>query len=146
MYPAFIQLETRLRSAEEWLAARDARREAEPRNRARPTTPRAPAPPEPVAAPDLTITIKLSTSNDRPAILRLAELDGRTAPAGEMLLAIVGGELRAALALANHETITDPFFPTAGLADLLRIRATTLHTANLHRSRPLRARLALVWR
>ena len=144
MYPALIQLETSLRNAEEWLAARDARRAA--RRGSGSTTPRVPVPPEPVAAPDLTITIRLSTSNDRPAIRRLAELDGRKAPAGEMLLAIVGGELRSALALANSETIADPFFPTAGLADLLRIRATTLHTAGLHRSRPLRARLALVWR
>jgi hypothetical protein len=52
MYPAFTQLETRLRMAEEWLAARDARRGAKTRRRIRPTTPRVP-PGEPDPAEDL---------------------------------------------------------------------------------------------
>ena len=146
MYPAFIQLETRLRMAEEWLAARGARRAAETRGRIGPTPPRVPAPRDPDPAQDLGITIRLSTADDRPAILRLAELDGRNAPAGELLLAMVCGELRVALALESRETIADPFFPTAGLIDLLRIRETNLHATGLQRGTPLRRRLAFAWR
>jgi hypothetical protein len=147
MYPAFIQLETRLRMAEEWLAAKGARRASETRGRIGPTVPpRVPAPREPDPAQDLGITIRLSTTEDRPAILRLAELDGRKPPAGEMLLAIVCGELRVALALENRETIADPFFPTAGLVDLLRVRETNLHATGVRGGTPLRRRLAFAWR
>jgi hypothetical protein len=73
------------------------------------------------------ITIRLSTPEDRVAILRLAELDGRRAPAGEAILAIVGGELRAALSLGGEDVVGDPFWPTAELVQLLRVRAGALH-------------------
>jgi hypothetical protein len=143
MYPAFIQLETRLRLAEEWLAARDARRANETQRRSG----RVPAAREPVPATDLSVIIRLSTSDDRPAIRRLAELDGRTAPAGELLLATVNGELRAALPLARSEALADPFYPTAELLELLGVRNALLHDSDAgrgNRARP--ARLARSWR
>jgi hypothetical protein len=132
--------------AEEWLAARDARRAAENRRRIGPTTPRVPPPREPDPAEDLGITIRLTTTTDRPAIRRLAELHGRKAPTGEMLLAIVCGQLRAALPLDGRETIEDPFFPTAGLVDLLSVRAMTLLAADDARTRQLRGWIAHAWR
>ena len=71
------------------------------------------------------ITIRRSTDEDRPAIAQLAELDSRRdAPRGEMLLAFMGTELRAALPFDGGEALADPFHPTAELVDLLRVRAT----------------------
>jgi hypothetical protein len=72
---------------------------------------------------DDTITIRHSTCGDREGIVRLGELDGRPAPAGEMLLAFVDGELRAALPLSGGEPLADPFHPAADLLELLRFRA-----------------------
>jgi hypothetical protein len=69
------------------------------------------------------ITIRHSTDADRPRLLALAELDSRAAPAGEALLAEVGGELRAAVGIADDVTIADPFAPTADVVRLLRARA-----------------------
>jgi hypothetical protein len=72
---------------------------------------------------DDTITIRHSTGGDRAGIVRLGELDGRLAPAGEMLLAFVDGELRAALPLLGGDPLADPFHPTTDLLELLRFRA-----------------------
>jgi hypothetical protein len=144
MYPAFIQLETSLRMAEARLEAREMRRKAKSLDRAGSTGKRALH--EPGATNDLALTIRLATTDDRTAIRRLAELDGRKAPTGEMLLALVDGELRVALTLENGATIADPFFPAAELVDLLRVRETTLHAPTDQRGKPIRARLALAWR
>jgi hypothetical protein len=73
---------------------------------------------------DDAITIRHSTGVDRAGILRLGVLDDRPAPAGEMLLAFVDGELRAALPLAGGDALADPFHPTTDLLELLRFRAT----------------------
>jgi hypothetical protein len=75
------------------------------------------------------ITIRLSSPEDRVAILRLAELDGRRAPSGEAILAVVGGELRAALSLEGEDAVADPFWPTSELVELLRVRAGALRRA-----------------
>lgn len=72
---------------------------------------------------DDTITIRHSTGGDRARIARLGALDGHPAPASEMLLAFVGGELRAALPLAGGNALADPFHRTTYLVDLLRLRA-----------------------
>jgi hypothetical protein len=67
------------------------------------------------------ITIRLSGPEDRAAILRLANLDGRRPPSGDAILAIVSGELRAALPLGGGDAIADPFRPTTELVKLLRV-------------------------
>jgi hypothetical protein len=69
------------------------------------------------------ITIRRSTEGDRKALLRLAELDEAPRPAGEALLAFVGGELRAALPLERGSAVADPFHLTGDVIDLLRLRA-----------------------
>ena len=89
-----------------------------------------------------TITIRHSAGGDRAAIDRLGELDSRHAPAGEMLLAFVDGELRAALPLAGGDALADPFHPTADLVDLVRLWAAEERRRTPRRSRPLRYRLA----
>ena len=48
------------------------------------------------------ITIRHSTHEDGPAVLRLAQLDDRPAPEGDALLAFVDGELAAARAAARQ--------------------------------------------
>src|SRR6185436_11444066 len=46
---------------------------------------------------DSSITIRLATEDDTLALRRLAQLDGTRLPEGELLLAEVEGEIRAAL-------------------------------------------------
>ena len=92
------------------------------------------------------ITIRPSSPDDRAAILRLAALDGRRAPTGESMLAFVGGELRAALSPGGAEVIADPFRPTAGLVELLRVRDAALHDTGASRRRALRTRIAFAGR
>jgi hypothetical protein len=84
------------------------------------------------------ILIRFANERDAAAIARLAELDSSPAPDGALLVAEVGGELRAALRVDDHAVIADPFQPTAGLVGLLAARAESLGG----RPRGIRARLA----
>jgi len=176
MYPPVKQFDTRRREAEEWVAAREARRvakantstvDAGARRFARlagrvgsllrttpgPTPERGRGEPGLRFAPQLpagreqgglgdTITIRLSRPEDRESILRLCALDGREAPAGDLLLALAGDELRAALPLAGGEPIADPFHRTAELVYLLRLRAAGWSDGIPLRHRTLRFRPA----
>lgn len=69
------------------------------------------------------IVIRPARASDAAAIRRLAQLDSGKAPQGEALVAIVDGELLAALPLGPGSPIADPFHPTADLVELLRVRA-----------------------
>jgi hypothetical protein len=98
---------------------------------------------------DPTVTLRFGFPDDAEALARLAALDSAPVPGAPFLLAEVGGELRAALSLADGAAIADPFHPTAPLVALLRTRAEQLRGRGLphggRRSR-LRARLGLpVW-
>jgi hypothetical protein len=84
------------------------------------------------------ILIRHATERDATAIARLAALDSSPAPDGALLVAEVGGELRAALRIDDHAVIADPFHPTTGIVGLLATRAETV----AGRPRGLRARLA----
>jgi hypothetical protein len=127
MHPTFKQLETWLRA--EALASHYAR---EARDRS------------PYEARE--ITIRLSTPDDRVAILRLAELDSRRPPAGDALLAVVDGDVWAALPLGGGEPIANPFRPTAKLIELLRLRDAAMHDSATGRQRRFRLRMALAER
>ena len=72
-----------------------------------------------------TVTIRRAYPDDDPAIWRLAALDSAAVPAGPLLVAEVGGELRAALSLESHQAIADPFHPTLKLVSMLRAYAST---------------------
>jgi hypothetical protein len=82
------------------------------------------APREP--GPTATITLRLATPEDAEAIERLAALYDRPPLTGPTLLAVVDGELQAALTLAGDRELMEPFLPTAGLVDLLAWRAKQL--------------------
>jgi hypothetical protein len=86
------------------------------------------------------ITIRLSNREDRVAIMRLAQLDGHRALSGEAILAIVGGELRAALPLGGGDAVADPFWPTTELVEMLRVRDATLYGSGTGDRRARRAR------
>lgn len=81
------------------------------------------------------LLIREATEHDRAALLRLAQRDTEQIPAGRMLVAETGGELRAAVEIESGHAIADPFRRTADLVGLLRARARQLSTA--HRG-PLR--------
>jgi hypothetical protein len=98
-------------------AARDARRRAAT----------APAPgTDPI---DVPFTIRRAWPDDARALARLAALDSAIVPAGPLLLALAGGELRAAASLRDGATISDPFRPSVAALELLRTRASQLRAA-----------------
>jgi hypothetical protein len=88
------------------------------------------------------ITIRLSGPHDRAAILRLANLDGRRPPSGQVILAIVSGELRAALPLGGGDAIADPFRPTTELVEVLRVIDAAQRSTGAGGRRPSRMRVA----
>jgi hypothetical protein len=76
------------------------------------------------------VTIRRSRAADHEALRRLAQLDSRRLAGGELLVAEVGGELRAALPLQGGAAIADPFRPTAPLVSLLQLRAEQIREAD----------------
>jgi hypothetical protein len=70
-----------------------------------------------------TIQIRASRPDDADALRRLAEVDSAAVLRGDVLVATVDGELRAALSLSDGRTIADPFTRTADVVELLRTRA-----------------------
>jgi hypothetical protein len=95
------------------------------------------------ATHDTPITIRLATEDDRPALRRLAELDGARLPDGELLVAEVGGELRAALRVSDSAYVADPFFPSRELVGLLDVRAKRMRRQEYGRLDRARTRLGL---
>lgn len=69
----------------------------------------------------MSVTIKLSAEADRERIRRLAELDSKPAPHGDVLLAEVQGRLVAAIGM-DGAVIADPFERTAAVVNVLRSR------------------------
>jgi hypothetical protein len=65
------------------------------------------------------LTIRLSTDADRPRIERLAELDSRRPPHGDVLLAEIDGRLIAAVGM-DGSAVADPFQRSAAVVRLLR--------------------------
>jgi hypothetical protein len=89
-------------------------------------------------------TIRWAGPADSAALARLAALDSGEVPGGGVLLAEVGGELRAAVPAAGGPAIADPFHPTAALVELLEMHARRLRDdAGPRRARPFRPRLLL---
>jgi hypothetical protein len=74
--------------------------------------------------PTQTIAPRTAQPSDCPALNQLAILDSAKTPAGQVLLAEVDVELRAAVSLETGQAVADPFRPTADLVALLALAAT----------------------
>ena len=74
------------------------------------------------------VTMRLAGPADDNAMRHLAALDSKPVPAGDVVVAEVGGRLRAAVPVAGGDAIADPFERTAHLVALLRERASQLAT------------------
>ncbi|MDQ3573269.1 MAG: hypothetical protein M3383_10500 [Actinomycetota bacterium] len=72
------------------------------------------------------IVIRVSGPEDLPRIASVAGLDSAQVPAGPMLVASVGGQIRAAISLEDGAVIADPFHRTSELVDMLRIRSIAI--------------------
>ncbi len=76
------------------------------------------------------ITIRPAREADESLVLRLAALDSRPVPRGEVLLAERDGRPVAAVGIADGRTVADPFTATADMTAVLRIRAKQLRIAD----------------
>ena len=61
------------------------------------------------------VAVRRATGADAPGLRELATLDGARPLTGEVLVAEVGGELRAALSLEDLRLVADPFRPRPSL-------------------------------
>jgi hypothetical protein len=78
---------------------------------------------------DAPLTIRHATATDLTALERLAALDSRRLPSGELFVAEVAGRLLAAVSLDTGAVIADPFEHTAAIVDLLRLHASAVRHA-----------------
>ena len=76
------------------------------------------------------VVIRLAAPGDAAELLRLAQLDGSRPPSGRVLVAVVEGEILAALPLSDggklQRPLADPFRQTAALVEMLWLRASHL--------------------
>jgi hypothetical protein len=95
---------------------------------------RPPAQPSPSAQEDL--VIRLSRVGEAASLERLATLAERKLPAGQFVVAELAGDVVAALPLdAPGPALRDPFRRTAGLTDLLELRARQVRGTERRRGR-----------
>jgi hypothetical protein len=69
------------------------------------------------------VTIRDAVRNDVDALERLAQLDSARRPDYPLIVAEVGGEVRAAYSLSEGRSIADPFHRTAELVALLEVHS-----------------------
>jgi hypothetical protein len=99
----------------------DLRREGDSQRRAA----RARADLLPVAS-EVAVTLRLAFPGDATSLERLAALDSAQPLSEPVMLAEVGGQLRAAISLWDRAVIADPFQRTEAHVELLRARARQL--------------------
>jgi hypothetical protein len=75
---------------------------------------------------DAPLTIRHADAVDLPALERLAALDSRRLPSGELFVAEVSGSLLAAVSIDTGAVIADPFEHTAAIVDLLRLHSSAV--------------------
>jgi hypothetical protein len=95
------------------------------------------------------ITIRAAYPDDANAVRALAALDSAEPLAQPALVAEAGGQIRAALSLADGAVIADPFIPTQHLVVLLQVQAAQLadpRWGGTRRSRSAGRAAAAVWR
>jgi len=75
------------------------------------------------------VTIRMASAADGAALQALEALDAHRLPGGDVLVAEVEGEVRAALPVRGGAAVADPFRPTAALVELLALHAEQLRDA-----------------
>jgi hypothetical protein len=75
------------------------------------------------------ITIRHAAAADLKALKRLAALDSRRVPNGELFVAEVEGRLLAATSIDTGAVIADPFEQTAAIVELLQVQARAVRQA-----------------
>jgi hypothetical protein len=78
---------------------------------------------------DSSVLIRAARGSDGPALRRLAELDSRPLPEGDLLIAESDDEVVAALSIETGDRVADPFRRTADVVDLLAFRARRMRAA-----------------
>ena len=81
------------------------------------------------------ITIRTARAEDRTELARVAARDTHALPAGPLLVAQVGSDVRAAISLEDGAIIADPFHRTAELVEMLKIRSASGHGGTHGRTR-----------
>ena len=75
------------------------------------------------------LTIRHAAADDVKALERLAALDSRRVPSGELFVAEVDGRLLAATSIDTGAVIADPFEHTAAIVELLQVQARAVRPA-----------------
>ena len=73
--------------------------------------------------PETRVTIRALADGDASSLRELIERDTARSLPGGVVGAERGGRLMAAISLTSGDVVADPFFPTADLVALLRLRA-----------------------
>jgi hypothetical protein len=92
--------------------------------------PPAGAAPAPAPGGQYAVAIRRAGDADAPALHDLAAIDSSPPLEGPVLVAVVDGRIRAALALDGECVIADPFVPTNAAVELLRLRVRQLRAAD----------------
>jgi hypothetical protein len=85
------------------------------------------------------VELRPTRADDDGVVRHLAALDDARPLEGPVLLAVVGGQAVAAIALDDERVVANPFVPTAHAVSLLRLRAG--HLSHVSRRRRRRIRL-----
>lgn len=72
------------------------------------------------------VLLRRAVADDGMALARLQQLDGRSLPTGERVVAQIGGELVAAAHVPSGVSVADPFRPSAAIAALVSEHARRL--------------------
>jgi hypothetical protein len=75
------------------------------------------------------VTIRHAGADDMKSLERLAALDSRRVPSGELFVAEVDGRLLAAASIDTGAVIADPFEHTAAIVELLQVQARAVRPA-----------------
>jgi hypothetical protein len=84
------------------------------------------------------VELRPARADDDHAVRDLAALDDARPLEGPVLLAVVGGQAVAAIALDDERVVANPFVPTAHAVSLLRLRARHLSHVSPRRRRRIR--------
>ena len=75
------------------------------------------------------VAVRVARREDAAAIRRVAALDGKRVPTGEVLVAEADSEIIAALSVSDGTRVADPFRWTSDVVALMEMRASQLQAS-----------------